>query len=66
MCLKDASVLSIAAISEKSKFRYISADINDSCIHSFISVIYLLCWHKASRPMPSEYKVINIQDIITE
>ena len=43
MCLKDASVPSIAAISEKSKFPHISADINDNCrpiviyfIHSFI------------------------------
>ena len=45
MCLKDASMPNISAISEKSIFRHIFADINDITslgLWSFISFIYVI------------------------
>ena len=40
MCIKDASVPNISAISEKYNFPHIFADINDNYGHSFHSFIY--------------------------
>ena len=36
MCLKDASMPNISAISEKSNFSHIFADINDNCIRPMV------------------------------
>ena len=36
MCLKDASVPNKSAISEKSNFPLIFADINDNCIRLIV------------------------------
>ena len=68
MCLKDASVPNISAISEKSNFPHIFADINDNCIrpmviHLFHSFIMLTWSVETYVLMLNEYKNTNIQEI---
>ena len=42
MCLEDASVPNISAISKKSNFPHIFADINDNCIRPMDTYFIIL------------------------